>query len=125
MLPVLEDSILALRAAEGVLSISDLLSYSAVCGVGLDTIPLPGDISQTALAGILLDVAALASRLDKPLTARLMPMPGMFAGDPIQFDFPYFADGKVMTASGEGVKGMLGQLEQLEIRPRRFDPTLD
>ncbi len=123
MLPVLEDSVLALRAAEGVLSISDLLSYSAVCGVGLDTIPLPGDISEQALAGILLDVAALASRLNKPLTARLMPMPGLAAGDPIQFDFSYFADSKVMAASGAGVQGLLGQLERLEIRPRRFDPT--
>lgn len=122
MLPVLEDSVLAARAAEGQLSISDLLSYAAVCGVGLDTIPLPGDVSRETLAGILLDVAALAVRLDKPLTARLMPMPGLAAGDPIHFDFPYFADSRVMAASGAGVTGMLRQLERLEIRPRRFDP---
>jgi hypothetical protein len=119
---VLEDSVLAARAAEGQLSISDLLSYAAVCGVGLDTIPLPGDISRETLAGILLDVAALAVRLDKPLTARLMPMPGLAAGDPIHFDFPYFADSRVIAASGAGVTGMLRQLERLEIRPRRFDP---
>ncbi|MFZ0545030.1 MAG: DUF711 family protein, partial [Candidatus Promineifilaceae bacterium] len=123
MLPVLEDSVLAARAAEGVVSISDLLSYSAVCGVGLDTIPLPGDISQAALAGILLDVAALAVRLDKPLTARLMPMPGLAAGDAIHFDFPYFADSRVMAAPGKGVSGLLGQLERLEIRRRRFDAS--
>jgi hypothetical protein len=125
MLPVLEDSVLAARAAEGQLTLSDLLSYSAVCGVGLDTIPLPGDISQETLTGILLDVAALAVRLDKPLTARLMPMPGLSAGDPIHFDFPYFADSRVMAASGSGVKGMLRQLEQLEIRPRSFDASQD
>jgi hypothetical protein len=125
MLPVLEDSVLAARAAEGLLSISDLLSYSAVCGVGLDTIPLPGDISQETLTGILLDVAALAVRLDKPLTARLMPMPGLSAGDPIHFDFPYFADSRVMAAAGSGVKGLLRQLEQLEIRPRSFDASQD
>lgn len=46
MLPVLEDAVLARRAAEGVLTVSDLLSYSAVCGVGLDTIPLPGEVSE-------------------------------------------------------------------------------
>ena len=72
MLPVLEDSVLALRAAEGQLTVSDLLSYSAVCGVGLDTVPLPGDTSEDTLTGILLDVAALATRLNKPLTARLI-----------------------------------------------------
>ena len=41
MLPVLEDSILAERAAEGTLTVKDLMLYSAVCGTGLDTIPLP------------------------------------------------------------------------------------
>ena len=69
MLPLLEDSRLAQRAAEGTLSIKDLLLYSAVCGAGLDTVPLPGDTSADQLAGILLDVAVLAQRLDKPLTA--------------------------------------------------------
>jgi uncharacterized protein (UPF0210 family) len=118
MLPVLEDSVLAARAADGQLTISDLLSYSAVCGVGLDTIPLPGDITQAELAGILLDVAALATRLNKPLTTRLMPMPGLAAGDPIHFDFPYFADSRIMAAPGSGIQGLLTQLERLEIHPR-------
>ena len=40
MLPVLEDKVLAWRAAEGTLSVKDLLLYSAVCGTGLDTVPL-------------------------------------------------------------------------------------
>ena len=85
MLPVLEDSVLGARVAEGALSLNDLLLYSAMCGTGLDCIPLPGDVEPGALAGILLDVAALALRLDKPLTARLMPMPGKAAGDPVAF----------------------------------------
>ncbi|MEZ4593570.1 MAG: DUF711 family protein [Chloroflexota bacterium] len=115
MLPVLEDSMLARRAAEGVLTVQDLLSYSAVCGVGLDTIPLPGDVSEGALTAVLLDVAMLASRLNKPLTARLMPLPGLAAGDPVTFDFPYFADSRVMAIAGEGVTGLLAQETQLSI----------
>ncbi|MCB8927482.1 MAG: DUF711 family protein [Ardenticatenaceae bacterium] len=115
MLPVLEDSVLARRAAEGVLTVQDLLSYSAVCGVGLDTIPLPGDVSEEALTAILLDVAMLASRLNKPLTARLMPLPGLNAGDPVTFDFPYFADSRVMNVVGSGVTGLLAQKTQLSI----------
>ncbi|HSH01297.1 MAG TPA: DUF711 family protein [Anaerolineae bacterium] len=102
MMPVLEDNILAQRAASGHVTISDLLNYSAVCGVGLDTIPLPGDTNPNLLAGILLDVAALATRLNKPLTARLMPLPGLQAGDKATFNFPYFADGRVMPVIGTG-----------------------
>lgn len=98
MLPVLEDSVLAARAGEGTFDLHSLLLYSAVCGTGLDTVPLPGNIPTGALAAILLDVAALAVRLDKPLTARLMPVPGKAAGDPTTFDFPFFANGTVMEA---------------------------
>lgn len=107
MLPVLEDATLAARVSQDRLNLSDLLSYCAVCGVGLDTIPLPGDVSDEALAGVLLDVAALATRLNKPLTARLMPLPGLAAGDDVAFDFPYFANSRVMSVLDEGLSAPL------------------
>lgn len=106
MLPVLEDAVLAARSQEGLFTINDLLLYSAVCGTGLDTVPLPGDIQVEELAGILLDVAMLALRLDKPLTARLMPIPGARAGDQTQFDFPYFANGRVLAVKGLGSRAL-------------------
>jgi uncharacterized protein (UPF0210 family) len=102
MLPVLEDITLAARTRDGTFTVNDLLLYSAVCGTGLDTVPLPGDVSEPELAGILLDVAALALRLDKPLTARLMPIPGAKAGDRTKFDFAYFANGQVLGVKGLG-----------------------
>jgi uncharacterized protein (UPF0210 family) len=102
MLPLLEDVILAARSGEGLFSVNDLLLYSAVCGTGLDTVPLPGDVSEEELSGILLDVVALALRLDKPLTARLMPIPGAKAGELTEFDFPYFANGHVLDVKGLG-----------------------
>jgi uncharacterized protein (UPF0210 family) len=86
MLPVLEDSVLARRNSEGRFTLRDLLAFSAVCGTGLDTIPLPGDTSAAQLAGVLAEVATLASALGKPLTARLVPMPGLSAGDIVSFD---------------------------------------
>lgn len=101
MLPVLEDSTLAARAQRGILDIADLLLYSAVCGTGLDTIPLPGDVAPEQITAILLDLAALALRLDKPLTARLMPIPGKQAGDPTSFEFEYFANSRVLSISAE------------------------
>ena len=118
MLPVLEDSVLAQRAAQGILRVSDLLAYSAVCGTGLDTIPLPGDVSEGALAAVLLDVAALALRLDKPLTARLMPLPGKKAGDEIAFEFEYFARSRVMAPDAEPLGGLLAGDEQLLFQSR-------
>lgn len=118
-LPILEDSIVAVRAGEGRLTITDALNYSAVCGLGLDTVPLPGDVSAGELAGILLDVAALAMRVDKPLTARLMPVPGKAAGDPFDMNFAYFAPGRVMETRGGGVAGLLEDASRVEMRSIR------
>ncbi len=102
MLPLLEDSGLARRAGEQLYSWSELLLYSAVCGTGLDTVPLPGDSSEAELAGIVLDVAALSTALKKPLTARLLPVPGLTAGDRTSFSFPYFANSVVLSTRGGG-----------------------
>ncbi len=117
MLPVLEDTVLAARAAEGMLSVKDLLLFSAMCGTGLDTVPLPGDTSADQLAAVLADVAALARRLRKPLTARLMPMPGKQAGDAVKFDFPYFANSRVMPLQAAPLGGAL-MAEAYDLRPR-------
>jgi uncharacterized protein (UPF0210 family) len=102
MLPVLEDAVLAQRAAEGTLTIKDLLVYSAVCGTGLDTVPLPGDTTADQITALLVDLSALALRLGKPLTARLLPIPGKKAGESTTFDFGFFANSRVMSLdSGE------------------------
>ncbi len=116
MFPVLEDDVLAARAAAGQVTVKDLLAYAAVCGAGLDTVPLPGAISQETLSAILLDVAALAVRLDKPLTARLLPMPGLAAGDPVAIDLPHVIKGRVMAA-GESTGAALSQVTRLQMNP--------
>jgi len=86
MVPVLEDNVLARRWAEGAFTIDSLLAYSAVCAGGLDTVPLPGDITEERLAHILDDVATLAFKWNKPLAARLLPVPGRKAGQRTEFE---------------------------------------
>jgi uncharacterized protein (UPF0210 family) len=88
MLPILEDPILAERWNSGSVSLDALLSYSAVCGTGLDTIPLPGDTSLDALARIIGDVASLSVKWNKPLSARLLPVAGKRPGDQTEFTDP-------------------------------------
>jgi uncharacterized protein (UPF0210 family) len=43
MLALTEDSGLAAGSINGDFDIRSLLTYSAVCGIGLDTLPFPGD----------------------------------------------------------------------------------
>jgi uncharacterized protein (UPF0210 family) len=96
MLPVLEDDVLAARAAEDRFGVRELLLYSSVCGTGLDVVPIPGDTPTAALERLLLDVAALATRLEKPLSARLLLAPGLGAGETTRFDSPYLVNSRVL-----------------------------
>jgi len=97
MQPVFEDYTIAKRLSENKLNLDSLLLYSTVCGTGLDCIPLPGEISERELFYILLDIATLSiTHSNKPLTSRLMPIPGKKAGDDVIFDFEYFAPTKVI-----------------------------
>ena len=95
MLPVLEDSRLAQRWSEGRISIDALLSYSAVCGTGLDTVPLPGDISAEQLSLIIGDMASLAVKWHKPLSARLFPVQGKGPGDRTELDSQFLVNATI------------------------------
>lgn len=99
MLPVLEDAMLGKRWEEGLVTAHELLLYSAVCGTGLDTLPLPGDTDPTGIAHLLYDVAMLALRLNKPLSARLFPVPGKKAGQRTEFTSPYLTNTLVHSSS--------------------------
>lgn len=95
MLPVLEDSVLAQRWSEGTLTLDALLAYSAVCGTGLDVVPLPGDVSAEQLERIIGDVASLAVKWQKPLSARLLPVAGKRAGERTEFDDPFLVNATI------------------------------
>ena len=88
MLPVMEDTRLSQLWSEGAISMDQLLAYSAVCGTGLDTIPLPGDVTTQRLERIIGDVASLSVKWSKPLSARLLPVAGAKPGDRTAFDDP-------------------------------------
>lgn len=96
MLPVLEDFGLAQRANDEMYNLDNLLLYSSVCGCGLDTVPVPGDISEKKLEMILLDVASLSLKLNKPLSARLFPIPGKKAGEMTAFNSPFLVNCKIL-----------------------------
>ena len=95
MVPVMEDKLLARRWSEGTYDTDSLLAYSAVCATGVDTVPLPGDVSEAQLMHIYGDVASLAWKWHKPLAARLQPVTGRKAGEETGFDDPYLFNTKI------------------------------
>ena len=96
MLPVCEDARLAELTETNQLRLVDLLSISSVCGVGIDTVPLPGDVTEQALAALMLDVAGLADRWQKPLSCRVFPLPAKISGEKTTFDFPHMMNAVIL-----------------------------
>lgn len=86
MLAVTEDLGLAQGTQRGDFDIRALLTYSAVCGIGLDTVPIAGDVSVEKIAALMRDTGTMAFRLNKPLTVRLFPIPNATAGELTQFE---------------------------------------
>ena len=86
MLAVVEDIGLAQATIDKNFEIQSLLTYSSVCGIGLDTVPIEGDTSIEKIADICRDTGTMAFRLNKPLTVRLFPVPELKAGDITKFE---------------------------------------
>lgn len=74
MLAVIEDIGLAKGATKKRYDIRTLLTNSAVCGIGLDTVPIPGKTSVKKISALMRDTGTMAFRLNKPLTVRLFPI---------------------------------------------------
>jgi uncharacterized protein (UPF0210 family) len=101
MIPVLEDNLLGRRWSEGTYNLDSMLAYSSVCAGGLDTVPLPGDVTEDQIARIVGDMASLAYKWNKPLAARLLPAPGKKPGDRTEFtESPFLKNTTVQALPG-------------------------
>jgi SAM-dependent methyltransferase len=96
MLSVLEDSALAALPPEEQTHVKDLLLYSAVCGCGVDMVPVPGNISEKQLSSIIISVCTLSLKWNKPLLTRIIPVAGKNAGENTDFSGEFFSNAKIL-----------------------------
>lgn len=96
MYSVLEDNGLADANNLRALSLEKLALLSTVCGCGIDMVPVPGTMSVEDVTGLVLDVAALAVRLHKPLGVRLLPIPNRAVNEYTHLNLDFLCDSRVM-----------------------------
>jgi uncharacterized protein (UPF0210 family) len=84
-IPVSEDLNIANAAHKGYLTIEKLEAMTSVCSVGLDMVPVPGDITEECLAGIIADEMAIGMINAKTTACRIIPVPGKKAGEKVTF----------------------------------------
>ncbi len=84
-IPVMEDAVLAEAVGKGALCIEKLEAMTCVCSVGLDMVPIPGDVDAVTIAAIIADEMAIGMVNNKTTAARLIPVPGKKAGEVVSF----------------------------------------
>ena len=97
-IPVMEDAGLAKAAQLGKLSLEKLEAMTSVCSVGLDMIPIPGDVSENIIAGIIADEMAIGVWNHKTTGVRIIPVPNAKPGDHVSFG-GLFGEGSVMSVN--------------------------
>ena len=84
-IPVTEDAGMINAARCGALTLNKLEAMTAVCSVGLDMIPVPGDTPPEIISAIIADEAAIGMVNSKTTAVRLIPAIGKKAGDELNF----------------------------------------
>jgi len=97
MYSVLEDPTLASSNNLASLSLEKLILFSALCGCGVDMAPIPSTTYVEDVSAIILDVAALAVRLAKPLGVRVVPIPNRQINEYVSFNQDFLCDSRVMN----------------------------
>ncbi len=103
MYSLLEDDCLALRNSQKNLTLDGLMMYSAVCGCGIDMVPVPGDILDEEIESITLDVASMAITLRKPLGVRILPINGGSANEHTRFNYDFLVDTRIIEVRNRGI----------------------
>jgi uncharacterized protein (UPF0210 family) len=104
MYSVLEDPRLAAAVNKRRIGLDALLATATVCACGLDMIPVPGISFPEEISAVMLDVAALSCALDKPLGARLLPIPGAHVNELTQLNLDFLCDSRVLGLSSNDRK---------------------
>ncbi len=73
-------------------NLEDLIKLSTMCGCGVDMVPIASDVKDDEIRSIILDVAAISCRLNKPLGIRLLPIPRTKNGQESYTNFNEDAD---------------------------------
>ena len=96
MYSLLEDDFLAKANNRRNITIASLNSYATLCGCGLDMIPVPGSTLHEDIAAMILDIAAMSVRLEKPLGARILPIPNKAVNEMTELNLDFLCDSRVM-----------------------------
>ncbi|MBN2582141.1 MAG: PFL family protein [Planctomycetes bacterium] len=84
-IPVSEDLGMIRAVREGAVDLSKLISFTAVCSVGLDMFAVPGDTPAEVISALIADELCIGMVNHKTTGVRVIPIPGAKAGDHVDY----------------------------------------
>ncbi len=84
-IPISEDTGMINAVKNGFLSLDKLEALTSVCSVGLDMFAIPGDTPDSTINAIIADELAIGVINNKTTAVRVIPVPGMKAGESVDF----------------------------------------
>jgi uncharacterized protein (UPF0210 family) len=84
-IPISEDTGMINAVKKGLLSLDKLEALTSVCSVGLDMFAIPGDTPESTINAIIADELAIGVINNKTTAVRVIPVPGMKAGESVDF----------------------------------------
>jgi len=103
-IPVSEDIALSESVRKGTLRLEKLEAMTSVCSVGLDMVAIPGDTTAETISAIIADEMAIGVVNNKTTAVRLIPVPGMKAGDKAVFG-GLFGEAFIMPVPNNDMSG--------------------
>ncbi len=109
MYSMLEDKHLASANSKRNVTLDGLVSLAAVCGCGIDMVPVSGICFQEEIAAVILDIAAMSSTLKKPLGVRMLPIPNRGVNEFTQLNLDFLCDSRVVPLTANDRKIVLSE----------------
>jgi len=100
MFSLLEDNALAAANSRRLMNFDTLMAASSVCGCGIDMVPVSGTSFPEEIGAVILDIAAMAISLRKPLGVRLLPIPNRAANEFTAFNMDFLCDSRIIGLAG-------------------------
>ena len=111
-IPVSEDAGMIDAARSGCLTLEKLEAMTAVCSVGLDMIPIPGDTPAETISAIIADEAAIGMVNSKTTAVRVIPAVGKKFGEELIFG-GLLGGGPIMKINPKSAKTFINRGGQI------------
>lgn len=124
MYSLMEDNALAAANSRRNINMDALVSLSAVCGCGVDMVPVSGNSFPEEIAGLTLDIAQMALSLHKPLGVRVLPIPNKSPNEFTEFNLDFLCDSRVVGLQAHD-RSLATSTPSLGLLSPRFSDSLN